>query len=295
MELIGWKNTLLNLRKVNLILISGLCLISLSSKVEANTPIEPCMKEQCVFYFNKWKTMASAKRVLAMTAVAELYYNGYGTNKDLVQSIRYFRKASRYQLPYAQFRTGVFYLMEEDFLDYEMGVKFLKKAARNGHIESAFLLGVIYGTGDLGFQSVAESDKWLAKALKANHPVAQKYAGYLYNNDQVGDEEYVKVNELVAKLDILISDTKDKESKSLNVRSEIQWPEDPNREIITVSAPSLEEQFDFYLERLRKAAPNLLNTTGSRVNGRTCAKMLSCYTVDKEDFWRYVATQSGGI
>jgi hypothetical protein len=120
------------------------------------------------------------------------------------------------------------------------------------------------------------------------------YAVYLYTSGQVDEKEYVKVNKLVAKLDIVISDMTYKESKSDNVRSEIQWPEDPNREVITVSAPSLEDQFDFYLDRLKKAAPNLLNTTGSRINGRKCAKMLSCYSVDKEDFWRYVATQAGG-
>jgi tetratricopeptide (TPR) repeat protein len=237
MELVNIKSTLLNLLKVSLLLISCICLIVLSSKVQANTPIEPCMEERCIVYFNKWKTMANSKRVLAMSAVAELYYNGYGTKKNLTQSIRYFRKASRYHFPYAQFRVGVFYLMEEAFLDYEMGVKYLKKAARNGHTESAFLLGVIYGTGDLGIQSLDESDKWLEKALKANHPIAQQYAGYLYNSGQVGEEEYVKVNKLVAKLDILITDTKDIESKSSNVRSEIQWPEDPDREVITVSAP----------------------------------------------------------
>ena len=141
-------------------------------------PLDSCMEEKCIVYFNKWKVKAKGKRVSAMSALAELYYQGYGTEKNLNKSLRYFRKASKHQFAYAQYRAGVIYLMEEEFINNEKGIKYLRKAARNGHTESAFLLGVIFSTGELGIKDIGESDKWLEKALKMKHLVAQRYASY---------------------------------------------------------------------------------------------------------------------
>jgi len=257
--------------------------------------VEPCMEKKCIKYFNQWKVMARGKRVSAMSAVAELYYQGYGTEKNLEKSIRYFRKASRYQFAYAQYRTGVFYLMEEDFIDNEEGIKYLRKAARNGHTESAFLLGVIFATGELGIKDVGESDKWLEKALKKKHSVAQKYAGYLYKSGQVDEGHYIKVNEIISELKVTLPDTKNVQGQVAKINADIQWPNDPNREVITVSAPALDEIFDYELANLRTAPPATNLATGTKIQGRKCEKIFSCYQVDKEDFWRYAKTNSGFI
>jgi len=251
------------------------------------------MEEKCIIYFNKWKIMARSKRVSAMSAVAELYYQGYGTEKNLEKSIRYFRKASRYQFAYAQYRAGVFYLMEEDFIDKEEGIKYLRKAARNGHTESAFLLGVIFGTGELGIKDVGESDKWLEKALKKKHSVAQKYAGYLYKSGQVGEGHYARVNDIISELKVRQVSTSKSDNRSNNTI--IEWPTDPNREVITVTAPELDDVFDYELAHLKTAPPATNLATGTRIQGRRCEKIFSCYHVDKEDFWRYVNTQSGSV
>ncbi len=260
--------------------------------IQANT-LNACMDEKCIVYFNKWKVMAKAKRATAMSALAELYYQGYGTEKNLDKSIRYFRKASRYRFTYAQYRTGVFYLMEEDFIDNQEGIKYLKKAARNGHTESAFLLGVIFGTGELGIKDVGESDKWLVKALESQHLVAQKYAGYLYKTGQVNEDHYIKVNEVINELKVITSDTKEDKGQRTKLNAEIQWPNDPSREVITVSAPTLEDVFDYELVKLRTEAPATNLATGTNIQGRKCEKIFSCYVLDKEDFWRYAKTQSG--
>lgn len=235
--------------------------------------------------------MARAKRVSAMSALAELYYQGYGTEKNLKLSIRYFRKASRYQFSYAQYRAGVFYLMEEEYLDNKEGIKYLRQAARNGHVESAFLLAVIFGTGELGIKDVGESDKWLEKALKGKHTVAQKYAGYLYNSGQVDNGHYVKVNEIISELKLTKVATRKAESNSNSTI--IAWPTDPNREVITVNAPEVDDVFDYELAHLKTAPPATNLATGTRIQGRRCEKIMSCYHVDKEDFWRYAITQSG--
>jgi hypothetical protein len=237
--------------------------------------------------------MANAKRATAMSAVGELYYQGYGTEKNLDQSLRYFRKASRYRFTYAHYRTGIFYLMEEGFIDNEEGIKYLKKAARSGHTESAFLLGVIYGTGELGLKDVGESDKWLVKALNRKHSFAQKYAGYLYKTGQVNEGQYIKVNDVIKDIKIITSNTHQDIGQETKLNAEIQWPSDANREVITVSAPALEDVFDYELENLRLTGPTINSATGSNIRGRRCEKILSCYEIDKEDFWRYAKTQSG--
>lgn len=275
------------------LLLTILCICFLLPLQTQAIPIDSCMEEKCIEYFNKWKVMARAKRVSAMSAVAELYYQGYGTEKDLKKSLRYFRKASRYQFSYAQYRAGVFYLMEEDFIDNQEGIKYLKKAARNGHTESAFLLGVIFGTGELGLKDVGESDKWLVKALKKKHSVAQRYAGYLYKSGQVDDSHYMEVNDVINELNIIFPKTGKTNEQLAKVNAEIEWPHDPNREVITVSAPTLTDYFDYQLAHLRTAPPATNLATGTKIRGRTCEKIFSCYYLDKEDFWRYAKTQSG--
>jgi len=259
--------------------------------------LDACMDEKCIVYFNKWKVMARAKRATAISAVAELYYQGYGTEKNLDKSLRYFRKASRYQFTYAQYRTGVFYLMEEGFIDNQEGIKYLKKAARSGHIESAFLLGVIFGTGELGIKDVGESDKWLVKALESKHSIAQKYADYLYKTGQVNEDHYVKVNEAIKDIQMATLKVNQEKGQETNLNAEVQWPSDHNREIITVSAPSIDYVFDYVfdyeLAHLRLEDPTINSATGSSIRRRRCEKIFSCYQVEKEDFWRYARTQSG--
>jgi len=248
------------------LLLAVMMIFTLSSPLIQATPIDPCMEEKCIVYFNKWKIKANAKRVLAISALAELYYNGYGTEKDLSKSIRYFRKASRYQFAYAQYRVGVFYLMEKDFIDNEKGIQYLTKAAKNGHTEAAFLLSVIFGTGDLGIKDVGESDKWLERALKMKHPVAQKYADYLYRSGQVNNNHYMKVN---------------------NVINESS--------VISVSAPTTKEHFDYEFASHSITPTISNNTTAQSVQIQQCEQLFSCYQVDKEGFWLYAKSQQGTI
>ncbi len=245
---------------------------------------EACKTQECVEYFNKWKVMASAKRVLAMSTLADLYYVGYGTEKDLEQSIRYYRKASRFQFSYAQYRAGIFYLSEEAYIDHKEGIKFLKKAARNGHIGSAFMLSVIYNTGKLADKDVAESDKWLEKALVGEHGAAQKYANYLYKSGQVDEEHYVKVNKFISELNLDIPENERNQTVLSNNLTDIQWPEQSEIEVIEVSAPSIAAIFDYELERLKKASPATNLATGTRIPGRTCEQMTRCGYMDEFEF-----------
>ena len=242
--------------------------------------IEECMEQRCIDYFNKWQAMVRGKRADAMTVLAELYYQGHGTNKNLKKSIQYFRKASIYQSAYAQYRAGVFYLMEEDFIDTDKGIKYLRKAANNGHAESAFLLGAIFGTGELGIKDVGESDKWLVKALEDRHLVAQKYAGYLYKTGQVDNEHYIKVNEVISELTIQAIHNEQFAEKPASPATEIQWLNRPNNTSNNMQTDSLEDVFNYALFGTKKVISQDVNVI--EASKAHCGKIFTCYQVKKK-------------
>ena len=255
--------------------------------------VEECMEKRCVDYFNKWQVMARGKRAYAMSMLAELYYQGHGTKKNLKKSIQYFRKASIYQSAYAQYRTGVFYLMEEDFIDTDKGIKYLRKAAKNGNVESAFLLGAIFGTGELGIKDVGESDKWLVKALKGKHLVAQTYAGYLYKTGQVDKEHYIKVHEVISELTVHVIKNEESTGGFTKVTSEIQWSNPLGSKVNKVQNDSLEDFFNYATFGIKRVSPE--NDTVIEANKMKCGKIFSCYQVNNDDFWHFSTTQSSSL
>ncbi len=237
-------------------------------------PIDSCMEEKCIKFFKKWKTKARTQQDIAISALGALYYQGYGTEKSLSQSIKYFRKASRYQFAYAQYRAGVFYLMEEDFINNVQGLKYLKRAAKNGHAESAFLLGVIFGTGEIGIKDVGESDKWLEQALIANHAVAKRYVRYLLSSGQVDDEHYVRVNKLMTNQ--FLSSQQAETDKQTFFNNSINWSIAAEQESNISTKDYLKGDFLFY----------------NGEEGMQCDKILSCYHINNESFWRYAQRKS---
>ena len=242
--------------------------------------LEPCMKASCVAYFEKWQSLAKRKHARAISALAELYYQGYGTNKDLEMSFKNFRLASTWGFAYAQYRTALFYLNEEGFIDYERGVSYLRKAARGKNSESYFLLAVIYASEDFGFLDIDDSDNYLAKAISAKHVKAQQYVELLINNGKLDLQSYPKtlhfVEELKSKLNNS-TNSNNTESQNLVNNSEIQWARDSDIEVITVSVPSLDDIFDHELALLNRAVPDAeFGGSVSKLRGRTCEDMPFC-------------------
>jgi hypothetical protein len=284
------------MKKINLYLIAlilGLALIGVNNAKAAK--VEPCMTQTCVDYFNKWKKMSYRKYNTALSVLGELYYQGYGTEKNLDKSFELFKKAARYNFTYAQYRTGLFYLSEEGYTDTDHGIKFLKKAARNGHVESAFLLALSYGTGELTEKDTQESDKWLEKAINGKHSKAQMYASFLNQNEELTHSSYPKVStmiQLLSKEGEVIGDEETTEqltqSKLVKNQGSINWPEDSSMEIIQISAPTVEAIFDNELAYLRINPPASNGATGTRITGRTCDQMVSCNAVDRNDFERLI-------
>jgi len=281
------------MKYLKVILLVCLFAFTISPLPTSAIPVEACMEARCIDYFKKWQAVATTKGASAISALAELYYQGYGTKKNLNKSIQYFRQASRHKFAYAQYRAGAFYLMEEDFIDNEKGIKYLRKAAKNGHIESAYLLGVVFGTGELGIKDIGESDKWLGKALRNKHTVAQEYADYLYLSGQVDEDHYVKVNEIISEFKGAIP--QGDISNEQGEKSEIQWSHNFKKEEVSLSELISSDSFGNQLTKtkLTSSAAIIDTEKPTYIQEGNCDKIFSCYDVDKEDFWRAANTQSG--
>ncbi len=251
--------------------------------------LESCMTQTCIDYFNKWQKMSYKKYNTALSVMGELYYQGYGTERDLAKSFKYFKKAARYKFTYAEYRTALFYLTEDGYIDTDDGIKYLKKAARKGHSQSAFLLALSYGTGELTEKDTIESDKWLYKAINGKNIKARSYASYLKNNGELTHSNYPKVATMIKMFTSNTALTQQVNSKQQQVvENNIQWPSESDMEVIQVSSPSVEDIFDNELAYLRINPPPSRGTTGTRIVGKTCADMLSCNSASKADFERLI-------
>lgn len=251
--------------------------------------IEACMTQECIEYFNKWKKMSYRKYNTALSVMGELYYQGYGTEKNLDKSLKYFKKAAKYKFTYAEYRTALFYLEEKEYLDTDRGIKYLKRAARNGHTESAFLLALTYGSGELTDKDTEESDKWLNKAIKGKNSKSKSYASFLQQSGELTYKDYPKVSTMIALLREEAKPITQAEPTDLMVEeTKIIWPEENDTEVIQVSAPSVEAIFDHELAYLTISPPASQGSTGTRIIGKSCADMISCGTSSQGDFERLI-------
>jgi len=271
----------------------ALTLVLMTSSILPTTAqaakIEACMTQECIEYFNKWKKMSYRKYNTALSVMGELYYQGYGTEKNLDKSLKHFKKAAKYRFSYAEYRTALFYLAEEEYLDTDRGIKYLKRAARNGHTESAFLLALTYGTGELTDKDTEESDKWLEKAIQGKNGKSKSYASYLHQSGELTYQDYPKVSTMITLLREEAKPVTLAEQTYLMVEeTKIQWPEESDIEVLQVSAPSVEAIFDDELAYLTMNPPTSKGGTGTRIIGRSCADMVSCGSPSKEDFERLI-------
>jgi len=271
----------------------ALTLVLMTSSILPTTAqaakIEACMTQECIEYFNKWKKMSYRKYNTALSVMGELYYQGYGTEKNLDKSFKYFKKAAKYKFSYAEYRTALFYLEEKDYLDTDRGIKYLKRAARNGHTESAFLLALTYGSGELTDKDTEESDKWLEKAIQGKNGKSKSYASFLHQSGDLTYQDYPKVSTMITLLKQDVKPIAQAEPTDLVVEeTKINWPEESDIEVIQVSAPSVEAIFDHELAYLRVSPPASQGSTGTRIIGKSCDDMISCGSATKGDFERLI-------
>ena len=109
------------------------------------------------------------------------YFFGNGVQKDLVEAIKWFRKAAERNYAPAQAQLGYCYGQGQGVPKDEVeGVKWVRKAAEQNLANAQYNLGISYRDGIGVRKDPAEAVKWLRKAAEQNDVSAQRELGQCY-------------------------------------------------------------------------------------------------------------------
>ena len=114
-------------------------------------------------------------RTDAMRALADLYRTGKGTTLDTEKSQKYLKQASESFDKDATKRLGDSYFEK----DPKQALKYYEQAGEAGHIEAAYIAGVMYAENFEIKPNSVRSAEWLKKAADAGHAAAQADYGLL--------------------------------------------------------------------------------------------------------------------
>ena len=238
----------------------GLGLLAVSAQGYA-AGLPECDTAECQEYFKAYTILTKRGHSDAMATLGELYYAGYGTEKDLGQAFKWFRRAAKFGNTTAQYKAGIMYLQDTEDQDIDKGITLLKRSSKIGFSPSAFVLGKIYLGNELVKQDLAEADHWLAMAYELNNQEAQKFARQLKASTK---GQAINMPTLYALIDRQASN---KPGSTAPVGE---------METITVTAPDFSQFFNDEIARLNNTRPDTEKGTGSNIAGRTCAEMWAC-------------------
>lgn len=274
--------------KIALSLIFGVLLTATSFNSQASLP--QCGDSECVEYFKKYQKYAKKGYADALTAIGQMYYHGYGTDKDVEKAISSLKAAARYGSPDGAFNLGKIYLSDPKVGDIDEAIRYLKKGANRKHLQSAILLGLIHSDASLNRVDHDETDKWLARAYNISPRRASKYLVNVYNSNAYSADKFEEITEIIENNEN-VKVVKTAGGSAKKPRIEIEWPNEENSgmEVITVSAPTVDVIMDAELSSLASntRSPDKYNVgTGSRIRGRSCKDIQLCNSVDIEQFKR---------
>jgi len=279
----------------NIFKLLALLLVLTLSNSSLAVEVIPCSDAECVSYFKEYKRYARAGHADAMATLGELYYKGYGVDKNVNLALKQFRRAAKYNSIIGQSKAGLLYLSEPAIQDKDEGIKYLKMAARNNHGDSAALLGMIYFSINYGHYDLAQADKWFSKAVSSSSKQAREIIETVSQSKYFSPENFPVLSQMITPL-LAVNNSQSPSFQSPSTTSiainknnthKISWPND-GMEVITVSAPSLEDMFDGELNGLKNKYPDKYKTaTGSRLPGRSCEQTLTCGDFSKEK-WNYL-------
>ncbi len=131
-----------------------------------------------LLYFTKASDMG---RTDAMIALSEIYFKGIGVNINKPLSLDILQKASN------GFNNEATKLLGDRYIniDADKALKFYELAANAGHIEAAYISGIMYAEGLNLVQNIAKASKYLKQSAHGNYPPAQADYGLLIYQKKV--------------------------------------------------------------------------------------------------------------
>ena len=108
--------------------------------------------------------------------IGYMYEYGEGTNKNLVQAVRWYAKAAAKGNRGAQHNLGFFYYSGNGVVqNYRKAFEYFMMAAEQGKPDSMCNIGVMYEYGQYVRKDRREALKWYKKALDNGDPNAERY------------------------------------------------------------------------------------------------------------------------
>lgn len=218
-----------------------------------------CDSEECVSYFKKFKRAARKGYVSAQYNTAKFYYYGYGTEADKALALKYYRKTAVNGSKEAQYMTGLIYVSEPDLQDHEQGIYWLERAAANGHIHAAFLLGKAHAQGDIekgNLPNYHASDKWLSKSFDKRDNKLPALIETLHEKNVFNETNYPTLYNKLVEQNMWLA-------KNNNGAIALSNWDGKTYERITITGYSQTKAFDNLLATFRGRN----NSTGSRLGG----------------------------
>ena len=131
------------------------------------------------------KTKAEQRDAYAQYRMGYRYANGDGVEKNLVESLKWYRKAAENGQVEAQYRLGFIYEQGKGVpVDYVESASWWRKAADQGHAGAQFSLGYCYGRGEGVPRSPSEAVKWFRKSADQGNASACRFLGNAYERGQ---------------------------------------------------------------------------------------------------------------
>ncbi|MFD2167827.1 tetratricopeptide repeat protein [Thalassotalea euphylliae] len=253
---------------------------SFQTVAQTQLRVEACESQRCKDYFTHFKKNAKRGNADSIATLAEFYYHGFGTPKNLKQAHLHYRKAARLGVVRAQYKLGLMYLNVEQYKDLEQGIKYLKRAAYNDHINAPYILGAIYYSERFGDHDKLEADKWLAKAYERGHKDMPDFIAHILSFEEITKNQFPYLYSAISKYPL--TTTSD---------NRLVWPEDDGTEVITVSPPNIDDLLKEQMIASRKQTKHL----GSRLGGKDCQSAVACKALTQDQMKDHMDITSGPI
>ena len=289
--------------------------VSFSSQAQVSSQVKACMEQECQHWFSEYKRKSREGYADAMEVLGTFYHVGYGTKIDKKLALKWYRRASKYSSVSGAYKAGLFYLTEPEFIDLDKGISYLKIAARLGHAESSYLVGMIFSQNELVEQDYDEADKWLSKAFVKNHNQVKLYTGYLESEKLLTQENFPELYQLAQEYNektqmVQAQNVSTEQSTSDQSQSNIQVASHTSQtqtqaqgidaptgemEVIEVTPLTLVELFEADFKYFSTFMAEKRDSQARKgLYLRPCAQTISCSEMDKDDMKRLAVYNGAG-
>ena len=242
--------------------------------------IVECDTAACKNQFKEFRKFARNGSPHAQLTIASMYYAGYGVERNVNESLKWFRKASKHGgAAFSRYRAGMIYLFDPAIeQDIDKGMEFLTRAADTDHPQAAYVLASIYINGKLVEKDMMKGLQWLQVAAKLGDPEALYDLARFYEDGITGKNETAAAISLYKAAAPKHQKARERllELKAINQQDDIFASTRNNGiEKITVTAPELSKLLITSLDSIKASGRFNRAQTCSRLASTPCGTQVA--------------------